>query len=36
MLPHEVGKLASDSSTDDQQDVGSASERQDGMRVVRG
>ena len=37
MLPHEVGKLAlAKPKTDDQQEVGSACERQDGKRVVRG
>ena len=34
--PTIVGKLASFSETDDQQEVGSACERQDGKRVVRG
>ncbi len=36
MLPRVAGKLASESETDDQQEVGSACERQDGKRVVRG
>ena len=36
MLPHDSGEAGERSETDDQQDVGSASERQDGKRVVRG
>ncbi len=36
MLPHDSGEAGERSETDDQQEVGSACERQDGKRVVRG
>ena len=36
MLPHDSGEAGERSETDDQQDVGSACERQDGKRVVGG
>ena len=36
MLTHDSGEACERSETDDQQDVGSACERQDGKQVVRG